>query len=145
MRPDVAPEGTLAAMAVAVAEVAVDRVTLKTTRLFAGVGLKFVPLIVTAVPGVPMVGVKPVIIGPPQAPTEKGLVLVADPVGVVTLIGPVVAPAGTDVTICVGVAETTEAGAPLKVTVIWLAVALNPVPRMVTEVPIGPHFGVNSM
>src|SRR5574337_1960487 len=100
---------------------------------------------VTAVPDTPMAGVKPVIVGALHPPTVKGVVLVADPAGAVTLIGPVVAPAGTVVTICVAVAETTEAATPLKVTVFWLAVALNPVPEIVTEVPAAPHFGVKSM
>jgi hypothetical protein len=56
--------------------------------------VKFVPLIVTLVPAGPLVGVKPVIVGA-LAPTVKVLALVAVPVGVVTLTGPVVAPAGT--------------------------------------------------
>jgi hypothetical protein len=53
--------------------------------------LKFAPLIVTLVPTDPFAGVKLVIVGA----TMKLLVLVAVPPGVVTLIGPVVASAGT--------------------------------------------------
>jgi hypothetical protein len=53
--------------------------------------LKFAPLIVTLAPTRPLVGVKLVIVGA----TMKLLVLVAVPPGVVTLIGPVVASAGT--------------------------------------------------
>ena len=56
--------------------------------------LKFVPLIVTLVPAGPLVGVKLAIVGA-LALTVKLLVLVAVPPGVVTLSGPVVAPAGT--------------------------------------------------
>ena len=55
--------------------------------------VKFVPLIVTLVPSGPLVGVKLVIVG--AGITVKLLVLVAVPPGVVTLSGPVVAPAGT--------------------------------------------------
>ena len=56
--------------------------------------VKLVPLIVTVVFTGPPVGVKLVIVGG-LAVTVKVLALVAVPPGVVTLIGPVVAPAGT--------------------------------------------------
>ena len=55
--------------------------------------VKFVPLIVTLVPTAPLVGVKLVMVG--ALDTVKLLALVAVPPGVVTLSGPVVAPAGT--------------------------------------------------
>ena len=55
--------------------------------------VKFVPLIVTLVPTGPLVGAKLVIVG--AGMTVKLLALLAVPPGVVTLIGPVVAPAGT--------------------------------------------------
>ena len=55
--------------------------------------VKFVPLIVTLVPTGPLVGAKLVIVG--AGTTVKLLALVAVPPGVVTLTGPVVAPAGT--------------------------------------------------
>ena len=55
--------------------------------------LKFVPLIVTLVPTGPLVGVKLVMVG--AGITVKLFVLLAVPPGVVTLSGPVVAPAGT--------------------------------------------------
>ena len=55
--------------------------------------LKFVPLIVTLAPTSPLVGVKLVIVGGDS--TVKALELVAVPPGVVTLIDPVVAFAGT--------------------------------------------------
>jgi len=58
--------------------------------------VKFVPLIVTLVPTGPLVGVKPVIVGGAElGVTVKLFALVAVPPGVVTLRGPVVAPAGT--------------------------------------------------
>jgi hypothetical protein len=53
--------------------------------------MKFAPLIVTLVPTRPLEGVKLVMVGA----TAKLLALVAVPAGVVTLRGPVVAPAGT--------------------------------------------------
>jgi hypothetical protein len=54
--------------------------------------VKLVPLIVTLVPTGPLVGAKPVIVG--GGTTVNALLLVAVPPGVVTLSGPVVAPAG---------------------------------------------------
>jgi hypothetical protein len=56
--------------------------------------VNFVPLIVTLVPTGPLVGVKLVIVGA-LAMTVNALALVAVPSGVVTLIGPVLAPGGT--------------------------------------------------
>ena len=56
--------------------------------------VKFVPLIVTLIPTGPLAGVKLVIVGP-LAVTVNAVALVAVPPGVVTLIGPLVAPAGT--------------------------------------------------
>ena len=55
--------------------------------------VKLVPLIWTAVPTGPLVGAKSVIVG--GLTTVKLLELVAVPPGVITLIGPVVAPEGT--------------------------------------------------
>jgi hypothetical protein len=88
-------------------------------------------LIVTAVPAVPIVGVKLVMVGAPCDPpevTRKFVLLVPEPVNVVTPIGPVVAPVGTLATICVAVAEVTVAEAPLNVTVFSPTVAPKPVP-----------------
>jgi hypothetical protein len=144
-RPDPVPPGTVVPTLVVVASVAHDRARpLKMTLSFAGLGSKLVPAIVTAVPGVPIVGVKLVIVGASDA-TVNTATLVADPVGEVTPIGPVVACAGTVVTISVGVAETTVAATPLKLTEFSEAVALKPVPDMVTVVPFGPRSGVKSM
>jgi len=108
--------GTLVDIVVAVAVPVSAYELLKVTQLFEGVGSKFVPVIVTAAPGEPMVGVKPVIVGAAEVVTANGILFVAEPVGVVMAIGPVVAPLGTLVTICVVVAEVTVAAIPLKVT-----------------------------
>src|SRR5713226_1305901 len=66
--------------------------------------------------------------------------LVAVPAAVVTEIRPVVAPAGTTVTIWMAVSETMVAGVPLKATSVaprrlW--------PVIVTVVPTGPDVGAN--
>ena len=58
----------------------------------------------------------------------NGIVLVPEPPEVVTVIMPVVAPTGTVVLICVGVAAVTGAGVPLKVTLLLPGVLLNPTP-----------------
>src|SRR5262249_51414854 len=102
--------------------------TLSFALLLEGITSKFVPAMVTAVPTVPMTGVKPVIVGAAGLSTVKVVLLVAEPVGVVTLIAPVVAPDGTVVKSFVTVAEVTVAATPLKVTVFWLGVVLKPVP-----------------
>jgi hypothetical protein len=60
-------------------------------KLTAVAPVKLAPLIVTAVPAGPLTGVKLAIAGA----AVKLDALVAVPPGVVTLIGPVVAPAGT--------------------------------------------------
>ena len=57
--------------------------------------VKFVPLMVTLAPANPLVGVKLVIVGLGGPTIVKFVALVAVPPGVVTLRGPVVAPAGT--------------------------------------------------
>jgi hypothetical protein len=133
--PLVAPLGT-------VAVTCVDEFTLK---LVAATPLnptplapaKLVPRIATIVPDGPFVGVKPVIVG--DEDTIKALELVAVPPGVVTEIGPVVAPAGTIAVICVEESTLKLAAAvPLNPT------ALAPVklvPVITTLVPAGPPAG----
>jgi hypothetical protein len=95
-RPEVPPPGTVGESTVEVAVAIAARVTLKKSWLSVARGSKFVPLTVTAVPGVPIPGVKPVIVGAPLVlVTVKEVALVAEPPGAVTLMVPVVAPAGT--------------------------------------------------
>jgi len=128
IRPEPTDDGTEVEILVAVAELTKADMTLNLTRSFVEAVSKFVPLIVTAVPAVPIVGVKLVMVGAVDALTVKGVLLVAEPVGVVTAINPEVAPDGTLVTISVAVAAVTVAATPLKVTVFWLGVVLNDVP-----------------
>ena len=102
-----------------VAEVTVAKALLNLVLSFTAAS-KFVPEIVTAVPGAPIVGERLVIVGPPLAPeavTVKDIELVAVPLGVVMLIGPVLEDVGTVVTICVAVAELTVAFVPWNATV----------------------------
>ena len=69
---------------------------MNSTRLFvSSVVWKFVPVIVTEVPAVPIVGVTLEIVGAGDAATVKVAPLVAEPDGVVTAMAPEVAPDGT--------------------------------------------------
>src|SRR5437762_1366251 len=74
--------------------------------------------------------------------TVKLLALVAVPPGVVTLIGPVVAPLGTVAVIWVSELTVKLADVPLNFTA---EVPVKLVPVMVTWVPTGPMVGVNEL
>ena len=80
-----------------------------------------------------------------MAETMKLLALIAEPLGEVTLIGPLVAPAGMVTCKLLVVAAMTVAAVPLKLTVLALGVALKPTPVMLTVAPIASLSGVNSM
>jgi hypothetical protein len=86
-----------------------------------------VPLIVSALEPSQITGEKLVIVGAPTV-TTNAPALVAAPVGVVTVIDPVVAPVGTAVARVVAVDVVTVAAVPLNVTVLEEAVVLKPVP-----------------
>ncbi|HUI73967.1 MAG TPA: hypothetical protein VLX32_03435 [Candidatus Acidoferrum sp.] len=97
-----------------------------------------VPVSVTLVPAVPLVGEKLEIAGAGTV-TEKLLAEVALPFGVTTPILPEVAPLGTVAVICVALVTWKFADLPLKVTDV---VPEKFVPATVTEVPVGPLAGV---
>jgi hypothetical protein len=99
-------------------------------------GDRLVPVTVTTVPIPPLLGLKAVTVGGGRA---NVCWLLTVPPGVVTVIGPVVAPAGTLVMISEATSVVTVAGVPLKVTEV---APVRPEPRMVTEVPILPDAGV---
>ena len=86
--PNVAPAGTVAVILVDELTVNAAAVPLNVTAV---APVKFAPLTTTLAPGAPLAGVNPVIRGA----TMKLVALVAVPFGVVTLIEPVVAFAGT--------------------------------------------------
>jgi len=88
MRPVVAPEGTVAVILTAELTVKAATVPLKVTEV---APVKLAPLMTTLAPIPPAVGVKLVIRGA----TEKAVAVVTVPPGAVTLMGPVVALAGT--------------------------------------------------
>src|SRR5438067_1500104 len=132
--PVVAPAGTAAEICVAEFTVKVALVPLNFTEV---APVKFVPVIVTLVPTGPLIGAKLVMFG--GFVTVKELLLVAVPSGVVTLTGPVVAPAGTVAEICVDELTVKVALVPLKVTEV---APVKLVPLIVTLVPTGPLEGV---
>jgi hypothetical protein len=74
--------------------------------------------------------------------TVKSVLLVPVPPEFVTLIGPVVAPAGTAVEICVPEFTVKTAAVPLNATA---DVPVNPVPVIVTAVPTAPLVGLNEV
>jgi hypothetical protein len=76
--------------------------------------------------------------------TVKSAVLVAEPLGVVTLILPVVAPAGTVAVICVPVAFTVKVVA-LTLLKLTAVAPVKPVPVIFTTVPTGPEVGVKDV
>jgi hypothetical protein len=110
---------------------------------FAEFGSKFVPVIVTGVPGVAIAGLKLAMLGCPVAVTTlNGDELVALPKGLVTEMVPDVAALGTVTRSWFELDEVTVADEPLKVTEFWLATVLKPVPYIVTVVPVEPLVGV---
>src|ERR1035441_9576385 len=105
MGPDVAFAGTVAEMLVEVAEVTEASVPLNPTRSFARTSNP-VPVMVTVPPALAIVGVNELIERPAEGVViVNEALLVAVPPGVVTVIGPVVAPAGTVTAIWLLVAE----------------------------------------
>jgi hypothetical protein len=103
---------------------------------------KLVPLIVTDVPTGPLVGLNDVIVGAPAPVTVKFVEPVAVPSGLVTAIGPVVAPAGTVAVILCGLSIVNVADVLLKVTIVTSGLS-KLWPWIVTEVPTGPLDGLN--
>lgn len=136
------PLGTLITMVDTVLEVTVASIPFTCTTLFAGVVLKLVPLIVTTVPIVPEEGLKEVIAGVGPQVTVKALALVAVAAPTITVIVPVVAPAGTVVVMPTVLLAVTTAVVPLNRTVLLAGVVLKLVPVIVTVVPVGPLEGV---
>ena len=99
--------------------------------------LRFCPVMVTLLPGVPVAGVKLVITGKDWA-TLNGVALKTVLPPTVTEIKPVVAPEGTWVSMVVLSCTNRAPVIPLKATVL---APVNPVPLIVTVVPVEPEVG----
>jgi hypothetical protein len=95
--PVVAPDGTVAVTEVAVLVVKVAVMPLNFTAV---TPVRFVPVIVTLVPTLPLVGVNDVIVGTPVTVKLAALFAIGCP-SVVTCNRPLVAPVGTVAVICV--------------------------------------------
>jgi hypothetical protein len=138
--PLLAPLGTVVLICVSEVTVNEAAVPLNATAV---APVKCEPLIVTVVPTGPLLGVKELMVGDgPGTVTVKAVELVALPAGVVTVIGPLLAPLGTVALICVSDTMVKEAGVPLNAT------AVAPVmcsPLIVTVVPTGPLLGVKEL
>src|SRR5437016_2261686 len=134
--PVVAPSGTVAVIALAEFTVKLALVPLNFTAV---APVRFVPLIVTLVPTAPLVGAKLVIVGGGlETVTVKLPALLAVPPAVVTLTGPVVAPAGTVAVIALAEFTVKFALVPLNCTAV---APVKFVPLIVTLVPTGPLVG----
>src|SRR5207302_1236223 len=134
MGPLEAPAGTVAWIAVAELTVKPAFVAPNCTAV---APMKFVPLIVTLAPAGPLPGAKLVIVG--GLSTVKLPELLAEPPGVVTLIGPLEAPAGTVAVIVVAELTVKPALVPLNCTTV---APVRFVPLIVTLAPASPLLGV---
>jgi hypothetical protein len=136
MGPVLAPAGTVVVIVPGLLTVNVAGVPLNETAV---APVKFVPVIVTPVPPTPLGGAKEAIAGV----TVKRVVIVKGPLpGVVTLMGPVLAPAGTVVVIVPGGPSVNPAATPLNETAV---APVKFVPLIVTIVPAGPKVGANGL
>jgi len=138
--PVVAPAGTGAAMLAALQLVGVAVIPLKVTALVPCVAPKFAPAIVTDAPTNPEFGLKLVMLGAGTVTVKLTPLLAAPPT--VTTTFPVVAPAGTAVTMLVALQLVATATTPPKVTVLVPCVAPKFTPLIVTDAPTNPELGL---
>ena len=138
--PVVAPAGTGTTIEVSPHVVTAAVVPLKVTLLpVTWVVPKFVPVMVIDWPIGPEGEDKPLITGGGTTAKVVGALL-ADPLGLVTTIGPVpVVPAPTVSVICVDEPGVMVAAVPLIVAVVTVS---RPVPVIVTVAPIAPEVGL---
>jgi hypothetical protein len=137
--PVSAPDGTLAVIVESETTVKLAAMLLNVT---ADAPVKALPLIVTDEPTVADAGEKAVMLGAGSDDTVNKSVVVAVPVGVVTLIDPLVAAAGTTAVNWVSDPTLKLAVAPLKATAV---VPVKPLPVSVTDEPGHPDPGVNDV
>ena len=143
--PVVAPVGTATVRVVEVAALGVAvKEPPKVTELFAGVELKFVPVITIFFPIPATVGVKRVIVGGYCMVNVEAETALDTPLTVTKMV-PLVAPVGIWTLIDVFVTvEGVAVNPPPKVTILLEALkVLNPVPVMVIVVPTALMEGVN--
>ncbi len=134
--PEVAPAGTVV---VTVPELLTVKVAAVPLNEMAVAPVKSVPLIVTTAPAALKIGAKEVMAG---VTVKRVVVTSGPPPGVVTVIGPVVAPAGTVAVIVPEGPSVNVAATPLNETAVAPA---NVGPVIVTTVPAGPNVGANGL
>jgi hypothetical protein len=137
--PEVAPGGTVAVICVDEFTVNDAEVLLNLTPVTL---VKFVPKMLTEVPTAPLVGENDEMVGAPATVTVKFVELVAVPLGLVTVIGPVKAPDGTMAVIWVDEFTVKVADVFLNLTSLT---SMKFVPVIVTEAPTGPLVGENEV
>jgi hypothetical protein len=128
-------------MLVALQLVGVTGIPLNVMVLNPWLAPKFVPVIVTCVPTAPEFGLRLVMVGEEAVETVNVTPLLAVPPTVTTTF-PVIAPVGTGATMLLALQLVGVARVPLNEIVLVPCVAPKFAPLMVTEVPIGPKFGV---
>jgi uncharacterized protein YjeT (DUF2065 family) len=124
--------------------IGVPRVPLNATVLVPFVAPKLAPVIVTAVPTGPDVGLRVLIDGGTGTVTVKGTPLLARPPTVTTTV-PVVAPLGTGTVMLVALQLVGVASVPLNLTVLAPFVAPKLAPAIVTAVPTGADAGLRAL
>jgi len=137
--PVVAPLGTGTTIVVAFQLVGAPTIPLNVTVLVPCVVPKFVPVIVTELPAVPVVGLRLVMLG--VGSSVNATPLLATPETVTTTL-PVVAPLGTGTTMLVALQLVGVPTVPLKVIVLVPCVVPKLVPVTVTEAPTAPDVGL---
>ena len=140
MTPLVAAAGTIAVILMDELTVKLEAPTSVPLNFTAETLTKSVPLITTDVPVGPLVGVNEVIAGKPRIVNDVGLV--PKPAGVVTVIKPLEAPAGTLAVICVGELTVKFAATTSVVLNFTDDTFIKFVPVIVTEAPTAPEAGV---
>jgi hypothetical protein len=135
--PETAPAGTLVAILDVVDVLTEANVPLNEIE---GVVMKFVPVIVTAVPTAPLAGLKPVTVG--VGNTVKLVALEIVTPLTVTEILPVVAPTGTLAVMLLVVDAVTVADVLLNFTTLLAGVVLKFVPEIMTVALTAPLEGL---
>jgi hypothetical protein len=137
--PVTAPAGTGATMLVPLQLVGVAFTPPNMTVLVPCVAPKFAPVILTAVPTTPELGLRLVMLGVAFVNVKLEPLLARPPTVTTTL--PVPAPAGTGTTMLVPLQLVGVAFTPPKVTVLAPCVAPKFAPVIVTAVPTTPELG----
>jgi hypothetical protein len=137
IRPVTAAAGTVAIICVAVLDLIVASTPPKRTSVAPP---RFVPVIVTDEPAIPLVGEKLVMVGVGVVTVNIGVGAGDVPSDVITTTLPVKVN-GTTAVICVGELTTSDVAVAPPIRTDVNAVPVNPVPVITIDVPTGPLVG----